>query len=465
MNKQKTNQELLRQLPSVDQLLDSIPISSYSTPYNIIRKSVRLSVSEVRAELISGIIPADLMEYTMNKVLWQLSLICKSKLDIVINGTGIILHTGLGRAPISSEIIDRVSKKLCGYLNVELDIPTGKRGERAEIVENLLSALTGSEASLIVNNNAAAVLIMLNSITEEKDVIISRGQQVEIGGSFRIPDVIKKSGCNMIEVGATDKTHLHDYANAIGKNTGAVLVAHTSNYKVIGFTNDVDLKELATLCKKRRVPLLVDLGSGAIADMQKIGLPPEPQVKEFIRAGVSVITFSGDKLLGGPQSGIICGKKALIKKIHKNPMYRAMRCDKITYVFLDDILRTYYKPDVISSDNLTIRLFRRDVDELKIIADQLLAGIKLSDKTDVRIDIEKTFVEAGSGSLPLEKFPSVALTFFSKSLKPKQLSAMFRNYKTPVLGYINGNRFRIDMKAVLPGQEKILTEVIKSVLK
>ena len=207
------------------------------------------------------------------------------------------------------------------------------------------------------------------------------------------------------------------------------------------------------------------MGSGAIADMQKIGLPPEPQVKEFIRAGVSVITFSGDKLLGGPQSGIICGKKALIKKIHKNPMYRAMRCDKITYVFLDDILRTYYKPDVISSDNLTIRLFRRDVDELKIIADQLLAGIKLSDKTDVRIDIEKTFVEAGSGSLPLEKFPSVALTFFSKSLKPKQLSAMFRNYKTPVLGYINGNRFRIDMKAVLPGQEKILTEVIKSVLK
>ena len=190
MNKQKTNQELLRQLPSVDQLLDSIPISSYSTPYNIIRKSVRLSVSEVRAELISGIIPADLMEYTMNKVLWQLSLICKSKLDIVINGTGIILHTGLGRAPISSEIIDRVSKKLCGYLNVELDIPTGKRGERAEIVENLLSALTGSEASLIVNNNAAAVLIMLNSITEEKDVIISRGQQVEIGGSFRIPSTI-----------------------------------------------------------------------------------------------------------------------------------------------------------------------------------------------------------------------------------------------------------------------------------
>lgn len=465
MKKEKNNQEILRQLPSVDLLLESIPASNYSTPYNIIRKSVRITVNEVRTELMSGNIPTDLMEYTLKKAITRLSKICKSKIDSVINGTGIILHTGLGRAPISSEIIDRVSKKLHGYLNVELDIPTGKRGERAEIVENLLSALTGSEASLIVNNNAAAVLIMLNSIAENKDVIISRGQQVEIGGSFRIPDVIKKSGCNMVEVGATNKTHLSDYSKAISKNTGAVLVAHTSNYKVLGFTNDVELKELVALCKKKRVPLLVDLGSGAIADMQKMGLPPEPQVKEFIRAGVSVVSFSGDKLLGGPQSGVICGKKTLIKKIHKNPMYRAMRCDKITYAFLDEIIRTYYKPDVISTDNLTMFLFKRDVDELKEMGEQFLSNIGDPRNKDVRVKIEKTFVEAGSGSLPLEKFPSVALTFFSKTIKPKQLSAMFRDYETPVLGYIHANHFRIDLKAILPGQEKILIEAINTILK
>ena len=267
----------------------------------------------------------------------------------------------------------------------------------------------------------------------------------------------------MIEVGTTNKTHLQDYENEITPNTGAILVAHTSNYKVMGFTESVKLSELSTLAKRKKIPLILDLGSGAIADFQKLGLPHEPTVLSYLKSGASVVSFSGDKLLGGPQAGIICGKKTLIRKIHKNPLYRALRCDKFTYAVLEATLRTYLTPIDIKKENLTMILFNRSQAELLKIGKKIVKELprKIVDKFG--IEVEQTEVEAGSGSLPLEKFTSAAFVF-NGEMKASELSRKFRSVPNPVLGYISGNRFHIDLKAIPSTQEKQLLSSLISIL-
>jgi L-seryl-tRNA(Ser) seleniumtransferase len=267
----------------------------------------------------------------------------------------------------------------------------------------------------------------------------------------------------MVEVGTTNKTHLSDYQDAINKNTGAIMVAHTSNYKVMGFTHSVDLAELSRLARKKRIPLIVDLGSGAVADFKNLNLPHEPSVLSYIKPAIGVYSFSGDKLLGGPQSGIICGKKTLIRKIHQNPLYRVLRCDKLTFAILEETLRTYVTPTIIHTDNLTMTLFQRGSSKLEKIAEKFLK--KLSQKVIKKyaVEIKKTEVEAGSGSLPLEKISSIALVF-KDGMKPSDLSRKFRMASPPVLGYIHGNHFHIDLKAIPPNQEKYLLEVIQGIL-
>lgn len=452
-----------RAIPAVDEILSLIRHESFQLPHALIRQTVRQCLTEIRSEISSGNIPKNIPDYTTNAVIQKLQEISNQSLQSVINGTGIILHTGLGRAPVSKEMFNRIQNTVTGYTSVELDVPTGKRGERTAFSNLLLNSITGAESSIIVNNNAAAVLIMLNTIAEDKEVLISRGQQVEIGGSFRIPDVISKSGCRMVEVGTTNRTHLKDYANAITKNTGAILVAHTSNYKVEGFTKGVELSELAALCRKKRIPLIVDLGSGALADFQSLGLPSEPLVKEILKQGASLVSFSGDKLLGGPQAGIICGKKSPVRKIHKNPLYRSLRCDKFIIALLEVTLRRYYTSETVSEHNLAISLFKRSPEKLMQSGEEILAALNKKTVKEWGIQVVPSEVEAGSGSLPTEKIPSAVLEFTILKISPSRLAQKFRDAEIPVIGYIHGNRFRIDLKAVLDSQISTLIEIIQTI--
>ena len=461
-NNNKARPEL-REIPSVDEIIDHIKGKMTNAPYTLYIQIIRQTLDTVRQEIRQGTSSKNIRQYTFSLIENAIAETSSSNMKNVINGTGIILHTGLGRAPISKKLVKNAMANVYPYSNLELDIKSGKRGERTHHVTDLLSALTGSESAVVVNNNAAAVLIMLNTLAEGKEVIISRGQQVEIGGSFRIPDVIVKSGCKMVEVGTTNKTHLSDYQDAISKNTGAIMVAHTSNYKVMGFTHSVDLADLGRLARKKRIPLIVDLGCGAVADFQNLNLPHEPSVLSYVKSAAGVYSFSGDKLLGGPQAGIICGKKTLIRKIHQNPLYRALRCDKLTYAILEETLRTYLTPISIHKGNLTMALFRRASSKLEKIAENILKQLSAKVIKKYAVEIRKTEVEAGSGSLPLEKISSMALVF-KDGMKPSELSRKFRMASPPVLGYIHGNHFHIDLKAIPPQQEKYLLIVLQEVL-
>ncbi len=465
MSESKQAREAYRDIPSVDEILSSIKPEIFDIPYVLIKQVVRKCLSDIRKGINSGNIPNNISGYILKQVKKKLVVINNQSLQNVINGTGIILHTGLGRAPISESIFSNLKKNLSGYTSVELDLLTGKRGERTTFSNTLLNALTGSEASLVVNNNAAAVLIMLNTLAENYEIIISRGQQIEIGGSFRIPDVIRKSYCKMIEVGTTNRTHLRDYSDAINNKTGAILVAHTSNYKIEGFTKEVEIKDLAKLCRKKRIPLIVDLGSGALADFQKMDIHQDPLVKKILKEGANLVSFSGDKLLGGPQAGIICGKKNLINKIHQNPLYRSLRCDKIIISLLEETLRGYYTPDLIPNNNQTHLLFSRTQEDLTKFGKKIIASL---DKQLIKfwgIKVISTEVEAGSGSLPTEKIRSAAIEFTTPPITASNLGKKFRESKVPVIGYIKRNRFRIDLKAVLDFQFLKLKEIIQNIIR
>ena len=463
MNTTTQGRAALKEIPSVDEVIECNSDLLINAPYLYYLNIIRNTLNKIRNDILEGNSFSNVREYSLKQVKEVIMEISTSNMKHVINGTGIILHTGLGRAPLSKELLQEAVDRVYPYSNLELELQTGKRGERTGHVESLINALAGTESALVVNNNAAAVLLMLNTLSEGKNVIISRGEQVEIGGSFRIPDVIRKSGCNMVEVGTTNKTHLKDYKQAITKNTGAFLVAHTSNYKVLGFTQTVELNDLSALAKKHRIPLILDLGSGAIADFQKLGLPHEPTVRTYLKSGASVLSFSGDKLLGGPQAGIICGKKSLIRKIYNNPMYRALRCDKLTYAILEGTLRSYYTASDIHSQNLTMALFSRKQEELEKLGKKILKKLPKKIVENYGIEIIPTDVEAGSGSLPLEKFPSAALVFTGKKASP--LAQVFRNSDPPILGYITGKQFHIDLKAIPDDMISVLTNTIVKTLK
>ena len=461
-NKQNKVREALKNIPSVDEIINKF--QSYNTPLKFLKYSINNLLSSIRNEVLDGKDLTDIRDYTFDKVEKLVQKINKNSLQPVINGTGIILHTGLGRAPISKEILVDGILKNYPYSNLELNINNGKRGDRNLHVSSLFNSLCECEDSIIVNNNASAVILMLNSICQNKEVIISRGQLVEIGGSFRIPDVMNKSQCKMIEVGTTNKTHIEDYENAITKNTSAILYVHTSNYKVVGFTNEIDINELHKLAQKYNLPLLIDLGSGSFADFQKFGLPFEKMISKYIKKGADIITFSGDKLLGGPQSGIIAGKKKYIKSIKSNSYYRAFRCDKIRISIMETILRTYYTSENISNKNLSIKLFKRNREELKKNAQKIISHLLPDIINNNKIDIVESNVEAGSGSLPTEKIDSIAISISSHSKKSNQLFKSFLNNEYSLIGYIKNEKFFIDLKAIPNDQIDILIESINKVL-
>ena len=450
----------LKDLPPVHQVLLEVN-SDIEIHENYLKFIINKVLNQLRGAIKTGSIQKtkdELFKQIVTKV-WIESA---PRLVNVINGTGIVLHTGFGRAPFDGKKLKRIAQRLDGYVNLEYDLVSGNRGERQSHIQEQLSALCGSESAIMVNNNAAAVLLSLNTITEGGEVICSRGQLVEIGGSFRIPDIITKSGAILKGVGTTNRTHLKDYEKAISKRTKLILWVHTSNYVVKGFTKEVSLADLASLGRKHKIPVLADLGSGALLNMTKLGLADEIPVKSIVNSGPDITTFSGDKLLGGPQSGLIVGKKKWINVFQKNPLYRVLRCDKITIGLMEETLRSY-RSDSFTKDNFSLKMLTTSRKVLRTRAEKVFNGLKTKTIRDLGITIVESFVEAGSGSLPEKNIPSMALQFKPKSRKVTELAAAFRCGSIPVVGYISADNYYIDLKAVLPVQIRKLTAAISEV--
>ena len=450
----------LKDCPSVHQVLLEMN-GDILLHKDYIKYIINSELTKIRANIRKGKLSktkGELLSYIASQVLLQSA----PKLVNVINGTGIVLHTGFGRAPFRGKQLKDLADRLDGYVNLEFDLESGNRGDRQILIQKQLSSMCGAEAGMVVNNNAAAVFLALNEMAQGGEVICSRGQMVEIGGSFRIPDIIEKSGAILKEVGSTNRTHLKDYEKAISNKTKLILWVHTSNYVVKGFTKEVSLSDLVILGKKHKIPVMADLGSGALLDMNLLGLADEIPVKSIVNSGPDIISFSGDKLLGGPQSGLMVGRKKWINACKKNPLYRVLRCDKVTIGLLEETLRSY-RSQSFSKDNLSLSMLTTSRKVLKTRGQKVLDSLQKKTIKDLGILLVDSEVEAGSGSLPDDKIESASLSFSPKNGKSKDLAKSFRCGSIPVVGYIKKNTFYIDLKSVLPNQIKRLSSAIQEI--
>jgi L-seryl-tRNA(Ser) seleniumtransferase len=384
---------------------------------------------------------------------WLESLIAPTLLP-VINATGVIVHTNLGRAPLSQSSISAVQEVAAGYSNLEYDLEAGERGSRTVHAAVQLQRLTGAESALVVNNNAAAVLLMLTALCQGREVIISRGQLVEIGGGFRVPDVMAQSGAHLVEVGTTNRTHLRDYASAINENTAAILIAHHSNYKIIGFTTEPETAELAALAKEKNVLLLYDQGSGSLLDTGRFGLDPEPTVTAALEAGVDVVAFSGDKLLGGPQAGILCGTADLISRLKKHPLARAVRADKLCLAALSATL-THFLTGKAIKEIPVWQMIARPLEQIKSEAETLAARLQEMGLTAAVVEGQST---VGGGSLPGTSLPTYLVAVERDNLET--LTAALRANNPPIIGRIQDNYLLFDLRTVLYDQRHTLAQGI-----
>jgi len=440
-------QKLYRSIPSVQQLLEEPALKQYPISKQYLKAIIQQESQKLRknisqsAALKTGTVKTLLLDRITSK----LNEIFNPSLKRVINGTGIILHTNLGRAPIARTAQKALSQSLENYCNLEINLDIGERGERNQHVGDLLCLLTGAEAAFVVNNNAAAVLLALNSLAKRKEVPVSRGELVEIGGSYRMPDVMKASGVKMVEIGTTNKTHLKDYEKAINPKTASILKVHTSNYRIKGFVSEVPLSKLVDLAHKNDLPVIYDMGSGALINLSKYGIKDEPIAQEIIKTKVDVVCFSGDKLLGGPQSGVIIGKKKFIEKIRKNHLARALRCDKLTFVVLEATLKLYLNPDKLSDQLPIILMLQLSINDLKKNASQI---IEKTTAKHLEIGVQKTNSQMGSGTLPLIEIPSIALTIKSTRYTSKRLATKLRENQPPIIGYIRDENYFLNLRTV-----------------
>ncbi|MBI5682101.1 MAG: L-seryl-tRNA(Sec) selenium transferase [Deltaproteobacteria bacterium] len=443
-------QPLMRQLPSIDKVLqseglkDAIKVYSRQFVADVVREVLEGLRKEIKVRSQESGVRSQKIETLVRQRIEQK---LKPSLKKVINLSGTILHTNLGRAILCDEAVEAIRTAAANPVNLEFDVELGERGDRDSHIESLICYLTGAEAATVVNNNVAAVFLTLNTLAEGRDVVISRGELVEIGGSFRIPDVIKKSGCNLVEVGTTNRTHHEDYTNAINPNTAFLLKAHTSNYRIIGFASSVPLKELVSIGRKHSLPVIEDLGSGSLVDISMFGLPKEPVVRESIEAGADVVTFSGDKLLGGPQAGIIVGKRDFIKRLRNNPLKRALRLDKLTIAGLETTLKLYLNIETLPQKLPILRFLTRPVSDIEKTAKDA-ANLLKNHMNGFEINIEDSCSQIGSGSLPEETIPTKVISITHKNISPEKIFDMFLKSTHPILGRVYKGKFLLDMRMI-----------------
>ncbi|MHC4469390.1 MAG: L-seryl-tRNA(Sec) selenium transferase [Planctomycetota bacterium] len=465
MNPKTTNAGSLRSIPSVTKLLDTAEVAELLERYP--RASLLRAVRHVLDELREGVLdgratPPESAAELAPSVLAALQGGLAHGLRRVINATGIVAHTGLGRSVMPKDAMEAIMEEAKGYCLLQIDRDTGGRTRRDEHCIDLLKEITGAEDAAVVNNNSAATMLILNSLAEGKEVIISRGQLVEIGGSFRIPDVLKRSGCTLVEVGCTNKTHLRDYAEAITENTGALMRIHTSNYRMVGFVKEVGIEEMVGLGRERGIPVVDDLGAGAFLDLRPLGFPEEPLVQDSIAAGADVITMSADKLIGGPQGGIIVGKKEWVDPIRKSPLARVVRVGKLTLIALEATLKYFLDRKRAFAEHPTTRMLTMPLAELKRRA-RLIAR-KIGKPDGASIEVLEDTSEVGSGSYPAHQIPTFVVAIAHDTLPAEEIALRLRRRPLGVFGRIKHDQVLLDPRTIQEGEEAEVAEAVREVV-
>jgi len=452
----------LSQLPSVDEFIKSHYGEEWIQKYyrKIIVRSIRETIDSKRKELLKGNdvdISLDAIAVEIEKSITRHSAY---NLRPLINASGVVIHTNLGRSILSDNALENIVATARSYSNLEYEITKGKRGKRYAHIKDILVELTGAEDAVVVNNNAAAVLICLDTFAKDREVIVSRGELVEIGGSFRIPEVMKSSGAILREVGTTNKTHMADYENAVCGNTGLLLKVHQSNYKISGFTQEVPVPDLVKVGKEFKIPVVSDLGSGCMISLKPYGVHDEPTVQDVIREGADLVTFSGDKLMGGPQAGIIVGRKKLVQKIQKNPMMRAMRIDKMTFAALEATLMQYLDEEKALKHVPTLRMLTESVDIIKKRAKKILNALKKSISDKAALEVQPDQSRAGGGSLPEADFPTFVVSIRPHNMTVNALEKKLRLGDPPLIARIKEDELLIDARTIQDGEVKTLVNCI-----
>jgi len=458
------NKDILKNIPSVDKVLQWSEIKEYleTFEHSHLTSIIRYTIDDFRNKLISG--KKIKLEYLKQSIIRELQELITPYFRRAVNALGIVLHTGLGRAPFSKGIADVMHSVSSGYSQLQID-EYGRRADRYRKISRLIQVLTGAEAGIIVNNNAGATLLILNTLAKGREVIVSRGQLIEIGGAFRIPEIMAQSGAIMHEIGTTNRTHLRNYEDAINEQTAALLRVHQSNYRIIGFTKEVKLEELVQLGKKYSIPVIDDLGSGALIDFSKYNLPKEPMVQESIKTGADVVCFSGDKLIGGPQCGIIIGKKQIIEKIKKNPLTRALRCDKLTNAALEATLKMFLmKEETLIKNHGVLGILLKPLTDIKRQANKCARQLKKLHSSKLDISVKADVSEIGGGSLSTEELPTFVVAVKSKQMSIQELAKKLRQHCIPVYGRVSEDTLLLDFRTVLKGEEKIIVEAFNSTL-
>jgi len=461
----KEKQKLLSGLPSVDEILKGGQGMEWLNTYprRYVLQAVREAIDLRRKEIIDGFTSDLSEERMMSDIEHIIEKLSSFSLKPLINATGVVIHTNLGRSTLSGRVLENIRRVSESYSNLEYDIEKGKRGKRYTHIKRILREVTGAEDALIINNNAAAVLLCLNTLSRSKEVIVSRGELVEIGGSFRMPDVMTASGAILREVGTTNKTHLYDYESAINENTSLILKIHKSNYRIVGFADEVSIEDLAKLGSKHKIPVMFDLGSGCLIDLRPFGIHDEPSVKEIVKTGVDLTTFSGDKLLGGPQGGVIVGKKEYIDRIQKNPMTRAMRIDKLTLAGFEATLMEYIDEEKVVENIPTLRMLLQKPDEIKGRAKRIARRLK-TEIRDAHITVISDASRAGGGSLPEVDLPTYAVSLKTDVVSVNELEERLRKGIPPVIARIKGDSLIVDARTVMDKDIDVLVKRIKSAL-
>ncbi len=459
----------LQQLPKIDELMLLLEGQGVAdrVPKPLLKELCRAVVEKRRQGIIAGRggkeEPAPSLTGLAEEITGQIDRLHTRRLRRVVNATGVILHTNLGRAPLSPAARECLLEVGCGYSNLEFDLERGTRGLRYDHVQELLRLLTGAEDALVVNNNAAAVLLALNSLAQGGEAVVSRGELIEIGGEFRIPEVMEKGGVRLREVGTTNRTRLRDYREAVNPETRLLMKIHTSNFKIVGFTEEVPLRDLVALGRECGLPVLNDLGSGCLFDLDRYGRQREPTVEDVVTAGTDVVTFSGDKLLGGPQAGIILGKRALLERIKKNPLNRALRIDKLTLAALEGTLIAYLNPRQARSDLRVLKALTETRNEVRVRGKKLLRKLRTAGMTGVDFSLREGTAAAGGGSLPGQEIPTFLVSLAPRSLSSSRLEERLRGLEVPIIARIDGEEVLLDMRTVAEEEFVFIVNGLRSI--